>query len=109
MMKRHIVFLTLAAVTTLSLMTMMQSVAQRGGQNNNQNPDAQNPMTVTQGAPGRGGGNQNQDAPLPPGVKTTFVHLGQGEPAVLYEPINPGPKAQIVIVTMHSAGDELTT
>ena len=110
-MKRHTVFPTLAAVAMLSLMTTMTSSAQRGGQNNSQgeNPDAQNPMTVTQGAPRRGGGNQNQDAPLPPGVKTSFVHLGQGEPAVLYEPVDPGPKAQIVIVTMHSAGDELTT
>ena len=113
-MNRRDVFLTLAAVAMLSLMTTMPCVAQRGGgRNNNQdeNPDAQNPMTATQGAPRRGGGNPNQpqDAPLPPGVKTTFVHLGNGEPAVLYEPVNPGPKAQIAIFTMHSAGDELTT
>jgi hypothetical protein len=113
MINRRDVFLTLATVATLSLTTTMPSVAQRGGQNNNkgENPDAQNPMTVTQGVPQRGAGNpnQNQDAPLPPGVKTTFVHLGNGEPAVLYEPVNPGPKAQIAIFTMHSAGDELTT
>jgi hypothetical protein len=37
------------------------------------------------------------------------VHLGQGEPAVLYEPVNPGAKAQIAVFTMHSALDELTT
>ena len=38
-------------IAALSLMTTMPSVAQRGGQN--ENPDAQNPMTVTQGAPRR--------------------------------------------------------
>jgi hypothetical protein len=97
-MKRANVFLIFPAVTALSLAAATLSVAQ----------DAPNPMAVTQGGPRRGGGGQ-QDAPLPPGVKTIFVHLGQGEPAVLYEPVSPGPKAQIVVVTMHSAGDELTT
>ena len=41
-------------------------------------------------------------------TKTTFVHLGQGEPGVLYEPASPGPKAQIAVFVMHSAGDYLT-
>jgi hypothetical protein len=45
-----------------------------------------------------------QDQP----IKTTFVHLGQGEPGVLYEPVNPGPKAQIAVFAMHSANDFLT-
>jgi hypothetical protein len=45
-----------------------------------------------------------QDQP----IKTTFVHLGQGEPGVLYEPQSPGPKAQIAVFVMHSAGDYLT-
>ena len=62
-----------------------------------------------QGVRGGGEGGPPPDAPLPPGVKSTFVHLGNGEPAVLYEPVNPGPKAQIAVFTMHSAGDELTT
>ena len=47
------------------------------------------------------------ERPLPPGIKTTFVHLGNGEPGVLYEPINPGPKAQIAVFAMHSANDFL--
>ena len=47
-------------------------------------------------------------APLPAGIKTTFVHLGPGEPAVLYEPINPGPKAQLAVFVMHTANDFLT-
>ena len=55
---------------------------------------------------GGGGGNQ---ARLPPGVKSTFVWLGNGEPAVLYEPVNPGPKAAIAVMTEHSALDELAT
>jgi hypothetical protein len=43
-----------------------------------------------------------------PAIRTSFVHLGQGEPGVLYEPANPGPKAQIALFVMHSAGDYLT-
>jgi hypothetical protein len=42
------------------------------------------------------------------GVKTTFIRLGPGEPAVLYEPVDPGPKAQIAVFVMHSANDFLT-
>ena len=45
--------------------------------------------------------------PLDPSVKTTFVYLGYGEPGVLYEPVNPGPKAQIAVFVMHSANDFL--
>lgn len=42
-----------------------------------------------------------------PNLKTIFVHLGNGEPAVLFEPANPGPKARIAVLAMHSAGDYL--
>ena len=43
-----------------------------------------------------------------PAVKTSFVHLAGGVPAVLYEPVNSGPKAKIAVFAMHSAGDFLT-
>jgi hypothetical protein len=43
-----------------------------------------------------------------PGVKTTFIRLGPGEPGVLYEPASPGPKAAIAVFVMHSGGDYLT-
>jgi len=106
-MKQKYAFLAMAAIAASGLVSIMPMSAQ------NENPEAaQNPMAVTQAAPTRGGGNPNgppPDAPMPPGVRATFVHLGNGEPAVLYEPVNPGPKAQIAIFTMHSAGDELTT
>jgi hypothetical protein len=42
-----------------------------------------------------------------PAIKTTFVYLGNGTPAVLYEPTNPGPKAEIAVFAMHSALDYL--
>ncbi len=42
-----------------------------------------------------------------PAIKTTFVYLGNGTPAVLYEPTNPGPKAAIAVFAMHSALDYL--
>ncbi|WP_206241732.1 alpha/beta hydrolase family protein [Novosphingobium terrae] len=45
---------------------------------------------------------------LPSGVKTSFVHLAQGVPGVLYEPVNPGTKAAIAVFAMHSAGDYLS-
>jgi hypothetical protein len=41
-------------------------------------------------------------------IKSTFIHLGQGVPGVLYEPVNPGPKAQIGVFVMHAEGDYLT-
>jgi hypothetical protein len=41
-------------------------------------------------------------------VKTTFVHLAQGVPGVLYEPITPGEKSQVGIFVMHATGDYLT-
>src|SRR5882757_2030139 len=82
MMKRSQVFLMFTAVAALSLMCSTPSTAQdEGGQ---------------------------RDRPLDPSIKTTFVHLGNGEPGVLYEPVNPGPKAQIAIFAMHSAADYLT-
>jgi pimeloyl-ACP methyl ester carboxylesterase len=40
-------------------------------------------------------------------AKTTFVHLGPGVPAVLYEPATPGPKSTIAIFAMHSEVDYL--
>ena len=40
-------------------------------------------------------------------VKTTFVHLGSGVPAVLYEPVTPGPKSAIAVFAMHSEVDYL--
>ncbi|HUO21754.1 MAG TPA: hypothetical protein VMU59_04495 [Caulobacteraceae bacterium] len=42
------------------------------------------------------------------GVKTTFIHLGNGVPGVLYEPVTPGPKSQIALFVMHASGDYLT-
>ncbi len=44
---------------------------------------------------------------IDPTIKATFVYLGNGAPAVLYEPANPGPKAQIAVFAMHSALDYL--
>ena len=55
-----------------------------------------------------GGGGNPMERPLDPSVKTSFVHLGGGEPGALYEPVNPGPKAQVAVFVMHSAGDYLT-
>lgn len=54
-------------------------------------------------------GPQRQAGPVNvPGIKTTFVPLGSGQAAILYEPVNPGPKAQIAVFAMHSAIDYLT-
>jgi hypothetical protein len=39
-------------------------------------------------------------------IKNTFVHLAQGVPGVLYEPVSPGPKSQIAVFVMHG-GDYL--
>lgn len=52
---------------------------------------------------------QEEVAPvLPAGVKTTFVHLGRGEPGVLYTPEAPGSKAATAVFIMHSAADYLS-
>jgi hypothetical protein len=40
-------------------------------------------------------------------IKSTFVRLGPGVPGVLYEPVNPGEKAQIAVYVMHAEGDYL--
>lgn len=40
--------------------------------------------------------------------KSTFISLEQGVPALLYEPLKPGPKAAIAIMAMHNNGDYLT-
>src|SRR5579863_24801 len=79
-MKRRNVVLTLAAIVCLSFVSAGTSPAQ------------DIPMRET---------------PLDPSIKTTFVHLGNGEPGVLYEPKNPGPKAQIAVLAMHTANDFL--
>ena len=42
-----------------------------------------------------------------PQVKSTFVHLGDHVPGLLYEPITPGPKSRIAIFVMHYGGDYL--
>lgn len=44
----------------------------------------------------------------PPNYKTTFVALANGVPGLLYEPLTPGPKAEIVVLTMHGNADYLT-
>jgi hypothetical protein len=41
------------------------------------------------------------------GVTTSFVRLANGAPGVLYEPLNPGPKAAIALFVMHASGDYL--
>lgn len=41
------------------------------------------------------------------GDSATFVHLGRGEPGVLYRPATPGPKAAVAIFVMHSSADYL--
>ena len=45
---------------------------------------------------------------LPESIRASFVPLGKGEPAVLYEPLNPGPKSRIALFVMHASGDYLT-
>jgi hypothetical protein len=40
-------------------------------------------------------------------IRSTFVHLAMNVPAVLYEPVTPGPKAQIALLVAHGA-DYLT-
>jgi len=80
-MKRRNVFLMLVAIAGLSLASARTSPAQ------------EIPM---------------RDRPLDPSIKTTFVHLGNGEPGVLYEPRTPGSKAQVAVLAMHTANDFLT-
>jgi hypothetical protein len=48
------------------------------------------------------GSQAAQDAP----IKSTFVHLANGVPGVLYEPVTPGTKSQIGVFVMHG-GDYL--
>jgi hypothetical protein len=62
--------------------------------------------SMAQGPPGE---NQAPQIPvLPPNVKATYVHLGNGEPGLLYEPTSPGEKASIGVFVMHASGDYLT-
>lgn len=85
-MNRKNVFLLVAAIAALGWLVAASATAQdEAGQ-------------------GREG---QMDRPLDPSIKTTFIHLGNGEPGVLYEPVNPGPKAAIAIFNMHSANDFL--
>lgn len=42
-----------------------------------------------------------------PAIKNTFVRLGMGVPGVLYEPVTPGPKAEIGVFVMHASADYL--
>jgi hypothetical protein len=43
-----------------------------------------------------------------PGVKTSYVHLMNGVPGVLYEPAAPAERAGIALFVMHASGDYLT-
>ncbi|MHA4869904.1 alpha/beta hydrolase family protein [Duganella sp. PWIR1] len=45
--------------------------------------------------------------PLDPSIKATFVHLASGVPAVLYQPVQAGPKSHIGLFVMHADGDYL--
>lgn len=45
--------------------------------------------------------------PLDPAIKATFVHLASGVPAVLYQPVQAGPKSRIGLFVMHADGDYL--
>jgi pimeloyl-ACP methyl ester carboxylesterase len=45
--------------------------------------------------------------PLDPSIKATFVHPMSGVPAVLYQPVQPGPKSRIALFVMHADGDYL--
>jgi hypothetical protein len=40
-----------------------------------------------------------------PAIKTTFVRISNGVPGVLYEPSQPGPKAEIAVFAMHASAD----
>jgi hypothetical protein len=40
--------------------------------------------------------------------KTTFIPVAPGEPGVLYEPLDPGPKAEVGVFAMHDNGDYLS-
>jgi pimeloyl-ACP methyl ester carboxylesterase len=90
-MKRNRLFLIAVAIIALGSLTASAVIAQ--GQ---QGPGG-----------GRGQGPQ-YDKPLDPSIKRTFVPLGNGVPGVLYEPVKPGPKAEIAIIAMHTAADFLT-
>jgi hypothetical protein len=57
--------------------------------------------------PQRGALSPSNPVNRDPAITATFVYLGNGTPAVLYEPANPGPKAQIAVFAMHSALDYL--
>ena len=51
---------------------------------------------------------QREDPPVDASVRVGFVHLAQGVPGAFYEPVTPGPKAQVAVFIMHSAGDYLS-
>jgi pimeloyl-ACP methyl ester carboxylesterase len=90
-MRRSGLFLIAVAIVALGFLTGFAAIAQ----------DQQGP------GGGRGQGPQ-YDKPLDPSIKRTFVPLGNGVPGVLYEPVKPGPKAEIAVLAMHTAADFLT-
>jgi hypothetical protein len=53
-------------------------------------------------------GGQRGTAQPTPDIRTTFVHLANGVPGVLYEPAVPGPKAATAVFIMHSSADYLS-
>ncbi|WP_241127531.1 hypothetical protein [Novosphingobium terrae] len=59
-------------------------------------------------APAQAQGPDRAPPPLPAGVTRSYVPLANGAPGVLYEPTQPGPKAQIAFYLMHASGDYLT-
>lgn len=68
-----------------------------------------NQQGAGQGEDPRAGFHQAPPGPVVvPGVKTTFIRVSNGVPAVLYEPEQIGPKAQIAVFVMHTGNDFLT-
>ncbi|MDH7639321.1 hypothetical protein [Sphingomonas oryzagri] len=53
-------------------------------------------------------GGQPVAAQAAPAIRTSFVHLANGVPGVLYEPVVPGPKAETAVFIMHSSADYLS-
>jgi hypothetical protein len=57
---------------------------------------------------GLSAGLLSSGAEQPSNYKSTFISLAAGVPALLYEPLKPGPKATIAVMAMHNNGDYLT-
>jgi hypothetical protein len=90
-MKRNRLFLIAVAIIALGSLTGSAAIARE-----------------QQGLGGGRGQGPQYDTPLDPSIKRTFVPLSNGVPGVLYEPVKPGPKAEIAIIAMHTAADFLT-